>query len=70
MLDFPRFNEVIHWDEATETKVVLEKPQILELYILMPVFGFPTLDTFKRRLWVRFLPLDGPGLAVILIPGL
>ena len=44
---------MIHWDKATETKVVLEQPQILESYILMPVFGFPTLDVFKRRLYVR-----------------
>jgi len=52
ILDYPLFNEVIHWDEVTKTKVVLEKPQILESYALLPVFGLSTLDAFKRRLYV------------------
>ena len=38
-------------------RVVLEQPQILESYILMPVFGLPTLDVFKRKLYVR-VPYD------------
>ena len=57
ILEYPPFSEVIHWDEATRTKVVLEQPQILESYILMPVFGIPTLGAFKRKLYVcAFLP--------------
>lgn len=50
ILDYPPFNEIIHWDGVK--RVVLEKPQILESYILTPVFGLPTLDVFKRRLYV------------------
>ena len=53
VLEYPPFNEVIHWDRETESTVVLEQPEILESYILMPVFGIPTLSTFKRRLYVR-----------------
>ena len=49
------FNEVIHWDEVTETKLVLENPQVLESHFLLPVFGFSTLDVFKQRLLVRSL---------------
>ena len=56
---------MIHWDEVTGAKVVLEQPQILESYILMPVFGFPTLDVFKRRLYVR--PLLSGDLAVVVM---
>jgi len=52
ILDFPSFDEVIHWDEVNQTTVILEKPQILESYILMPVFGFSHLDIFKRKLYV------------------
>lgn len=55
ILEYPPFSEVIHWDEATGTKMVLEQPQILESYILMPVFGIPTLSAFKRKLYVRAL---------------
>ena len=51
ILEYPPFNEVIHWDGTK--RVVLEQPQILESYILMPVFGLSTLDVFKRRLYVR-----------------
>ena len=51
ILDHPPFNEIIHWDGVK--RVVLEQPQILESYILMPVFGLPTLDAFKRKLYVR-----------------
>ena len=51
VLDYPSFNEVIRWEGTKQ--VVLEQPQILESYILMPVFGLPTLDVFKRRLYVR-----------------
>jgi len=53
VLEYPAFNEVIRWDGAK--RVVLEQPQILEFYILMPVFGPPTLDVFKRKLYVRIL---------------
>ena len=60
ILEYPPFNEVIHWDEATGAKVVLEHPEILESYILMPIFGFPTLDVFKRRIYVCLLPPDDP----------
>ena len=66
ILEYPPFNEVIHWDEATEAKVVLEQPQILESYILMPVFGFSTLDVFKRRLYVRPLQSEDPVSVVTL----
>ena len=69
ILGYPPFNEVIHWDGATEAKVVLKQPQILESYILMPVFGFSTLDIFKRRLYVRPLLYDGSILVVALIFG-
>ena len=55
ILEYPPFHEVIHWDGMN--RVVLEKPQVLESYILMPVFGLPALDVFKRRLYVR-APLD------------
>ena len=58
MLEYPPFNEVIHWDEATGAKVVLEHQDILESHILMPVFGFHTMDVFKRRIYVRPLPPD------------
>ena len=51
VLEYPPFNEIIHWDGIN--RVVLEQPQILESYILMPVFGIPTFDTFKRKLYVR-----------------
>jgi len=50
VLEYPPFNEVIHWDGVK--RVVLEQPQILESYILMPVFELPTLDIFKRKLYV------------------
>jgi len=53
VLEYPPFNEVIRWDGAK--RVVLEQPQILKSYILMPVFGLPTLDVFKRKLYVRVL---------------
>ena len=51
VLEYPPFNEVIRWDGMN--RVVLEQPQILESYILMPVFGLPTLEVFKRKLYVR-----------------
>ena len=51
ILEYPRFNEVIHWDGSK--RVVLEQPQTLESYILTPVFGLHTLDAFKRKLYVR-----------------
>jgi len=50
ILEYPPFNEVIHWDGVK--RVVLEQPQILESYILMPVFELRTLDIFKRKLYV------------------
>ena len=55
ILECPHFNEIMFWD-GTE-RVVLEKPQILESYILKPVFGINTLDVFKRKLYVR-IPYD------------
>ena len=58
---------MIHWDEATGAKVVLEHPDILESYILMPVFGFHTMDVFKRRIYVRLLPPDDLTSVVMLI---
>lgn len=51
ILAYPPFNEVIRWEGAK--RVVLEQPDILESYILMPVFGLTTLDVFGRRLYVR-----------------
>lgn len=51
ILGYPPFNEVIRWDGTK--RVVLDQPQILESYILMPVFGLTALDVFKRRLYVR-----------------
>ena len=51
VLEYPPFNEVIHWDGVN--RVVLEQPQILESHILPPVFAVHTLDFFKRRLYVR-----------------
>ena len=51
ILEYPPFNDVIHWEGVK--RVVLEQPQILESYILMPVFGLRTLDAFKRKLYVR-----------------
>jgi hypothetical protein len=58
ILECPLFNEMIHWDGMK--RVVLEQPQILELYILRPVFGLLTLDAFKRKLYVR-VPYDQLG---------
>ena len=51
ILEYPPFNEVVHWDGVK--RIVLEQPKILESYILMPVFGLPSLDVFKRKLYVR-----------------
>ena len=51
ILEYPPFDEVIHWDGMK--RVVLEQPQLLESYILTPVFGLYTLDVFKRKLYVR-----------------
>ena len=51
ILEYPPFDEVIHWDGVN--RVVLEQPKTLESYILMPVFGLRTLDVFKRKLYVR-----------------
>ena len=51
IMEYPPFGEVIRWDGVK--RVVLEQPQILESYILMPVFGLLSLDVFKRKLYVR-----------------
>lgn len=56
VLEYPHFKKVIHWDGMK--RVVLEQPQILESYILMPVFGLLTLDVFKRRIYVRVLVVN------------
>jgi len=50
ILEYPPFHEVIRWDGTN--RVLLEQPQVLESYILKPVFGLPTLDIFKGKLLV------------------
>ena len=59
VLDYPPFNEVIRWEGTKH--VVLEQPRILGSYILMPVFGLPTLDVFKRKLYVRIPMVSWSG---------
>ena len=56
---------MIHWDEVTQTVVVLERPQTLESYTLMPVFGFSRLDVFKRKLYVRSDPSNNDTISVV-----